>query len=171
MPDYTLFDHNDLGTELVGILRGTTGRRFSDLSEAQRTSGWSMVVWDLIQVSMGKVFRRKRSGLVDRSRVVHSADLDGMFFVRRSAFAGMKTLGRITTDRSQVAEIFGLAKELTHSIDPTLDRLQDMVAGASRSRASIDFPPGSAKGRDSDEGETGISLILIETSEGDFATQ
>lgn len=174
MPDYVLFEHNDLGSELVGLLRGTTGRRFSDLSEAQGSRGWSMIVWDLIQVSQRKFFRRKRSGLIDKARMVQSGDLDGMFYARRSAFAELHTLGRAAADRSQVAELFRLSRDPTPSIDPILDRLQDFITRDSRSRASIGFPPDppdSPRSSDRDEGQPGISLILIETAEGDFNRQ
>lgn len=82
MPDSLLQAHTSFERELVDFLVGRSGRGITNRSHAKR-DGWSQVVWDLIQVGLGKTFNRKHSGFETASRFSGPLkDLDGAFWMK-----------------------------------------------------------------------------------------
>lgn len=70
--------HSDLGSEIVDMLRGLSGRSFgAQLPQPQR-KGWDGMVWDLLESAIGKAFRRKRIGVLSGQRASDPARLDGV---------------------------------------------------------------------------------------------
>lgn len=76
-----LIDHSDLGLELVHFISLTTGNAFDDWENAKNETGWSRTIWDLIQSSTEKAFRRSRSGIqgTPRTHKYPLEFLDGSF--------------------------------------------------------------------------------------------
>jgi len=62
MADSYLYDHNNLAVEVVDFLLARSGRPFAGEPKRPATDGWSQLIWDLINVSLGKAFNRRRSG-------------------------------------------------------------------------------------------------------------
>lgn len=132
-----LIDHADLGLEIVRSLELRSGNPFDDRKNALQETGWSRVIWDLLEVSVEKAFRRSRSGYFNQPRVhgTPPSTLDGCFF-------------KASSETPQLF-ISILGKE-----------------NASRMLYSdIEKPPGNQEGEWFDEGGGGVSFIYIETSE------
>jgi hypothetical protein len=79
MADPYLHDHNDLASEVVDFLVGRSGRHFAGEPQKPAPDGWSQLIWDLILVSLGKAFNRRRSGWqnVPRGLYPEAEALDG----------------------------------------------------------------------------------------------
>ncbi|HIJ85126.1 MAG: hypothetical protein HW380_1281 [Magnetococcales bacterium] len=58
----------DLANELIFFLIAKSGRPFDDYDVAQKTIGWSRVVWDLLEGAKSAKFRRKNAGISDAPR-------------------------------------------------------------------------------------------------------
>lgn len=140
MPDESLRDHSHLAAELFNLLIFRTGRPFEDKTSAAKKQDWSQVVWDLLDSGVKKSFRRKNSGRHRNPRSVGDAVemLDGMAFAQASSRLSCCT----------ASDIVG----------------RD---GASIIYAGTDDVPPDNRYRDGDfqEPESGVSVVLIETSE------
>jgi hypothetical protein len=68
LPGMTLNIHNDLATELLAMLINRSGMPFGN-KPIPNGQGWTETIWDLIDLSLGKVFRRIRSGRTGAPRV------------------------------------------------------------------------------------------------------
>lgn len=140
MPDESLRDHTHLAAELFNLLIFRTGRPFEDKHAAAKKQDWSQVVWDLLDTGVRKSFRRKNSG---RRRCPRSAGdtiamLDGMAFARASSTMSCCTASDIV-GRDGARVIYG---------------------------GDDDGPPDDRDGSsDFQEPESGVSVVLIETSE------
>lgn len=138
MADDHLRDHNHFADEFFDFLILRSGRGFSAQSSA--TDGWSQIVWDLLDVGFQKAFNRRRSGRVNQPRHAGATreDLDGCSCFQRTTEATSSTLA--------------------------------MLLGGDRSYALFadngGEPPGERfRNENGEEPESGVSIILIETSE------
>lgn len=140
MPDESLRDHCHLAAELFNLFIFRTGRPFEDKSTARKKLNWSQVVWDTLEAGVNKSFNRKNSG---RHRVPRTGGgtvdiLDGASFTRAST-----GLSCITA-----TEVLGRERALSFYAQDN------------------DIPSGNSNRRfDTDEPESGVSVVLIETSE------
>jgi len=80
MPAPVLYDHSSLENELFDFLIFKSGRPFRGIRQAQTESGWSRVIWDLIDIGIKKAFNRARSGLKKRDRISSPHDWDGISY-------------------------------------------------------------------------------------------
>lgn len=140
MPDESLHDHSDLASELFNLFVFRSGRPFDDKNMAANHRDWSQVVWDLLEAGVKKSFNRKNSGFqaAPRSTKGTVEILDGMFFAEATSKMSCST----------TADIIGWSGAQTIYA-------QDNV-----------IPPNNRDyQRESVESESGVSLVLIETSE------
>jgi len=141
MPDKYLYDHNHLAAELFDFFLFRSGRAFADRSLASAVDGWSEVVWDLLSVGLQKAFNRKKSDRFSAAR--HSGGpvhfLDGSFFIR-------------TTDRSALTTVIQVLGQDTDEL---------LYTDSPEPPRSEDWPK-----EDIHDPDSGISIILLETSEG-----
>lgn len=137
MPDESLHDHADLASELFHLFLFRTGRAFEDRGAAGSANDWSQVVWDLIESGMRNCFNRTRSGRRNSPRA-YAASADGLSFCQTSSSHCIHTVSQ-AIGHGSAAQLFD-----TSGDDPP--RQSD--------RRTNDSEPGS-----------GVSLILIETSE------
>lgn len=129
-----IMDHSDLGLEFVHSLELLSGDPFDDRKTAIQEKGWSNVVWDILESSAKKAFRRVRSGYSNEPRTsgVSASETDGCFF---------RTAPALYSSRSSF-----------------FDELGDF------SFSNMDIPPNRRReGSWFDEGGGGISVLLIET--------
>ena len=140
MPEDILRDHSDLAAELFNLFIFRTGRSFEDRKSAAITQNWSQVVWDLLETGVKKSFRRKHSGRYRTPRSVGDTVkmLDGNGFAKTSSRLSCRT----------VSDIIGSDGSYAVYADNNM------------------FPP-EDYGRDDNiqEPESGVSVVLIETSE------
>jgi len=139
MADSILLHHNDLASELIDFLVYRTGRAFGDRPKNGSDPGWTQTIWDLLDVSLKKVVKRKNSGRRGtESRIsggpIHLAD--GLCFASRTSQRASNTL----------SEVLGSNE-------------------TNRLFSSDDGPPRDHIAQDATEEEPGIPLVLIETSE------
>lgn len=83
MPDYLLLNHAPFEKELIDFLLCLSGRTIIERNDSIREKGWSQMIWDLIQLSSGRAFRRNRSGYEKAPRI--SGDLqmfDGIYTIK-----------------------------------------------------------------------------------------
>ena len=141
MPDAFLHDHNPFEREFVDFLRLRSGRAFLGRAEAQN-DGWSALVWDLLNAGLTKAFTRKRSGRYRARRHAGSSpdELDGY-----SVVSGTERWSH----PSVVAD--AVEPEVAH----VLLGLSDESPPDERSR---EHPR-------SEDDNTGVSIVLLETSE------
>ena len=140
--DAVLEDHNDLANEIVDSLAYRTGRAFGERPGSNSSpAGWTQTIWDLLDVSLKKVIRRKNSGLSTEPRVsAGPVELfDGMCFALRTSNRASRT----------IFEILGASDT-------------DWLFSKN------DGPPDDHENRmTAEEGAPGMSLVLIETSEAE----
>lgn len=138
MPDASLWDHSHLAAELFNLFIFRTGRQFEGKSSSKQD--WSQVVWDLLETGVKKSFRRKNSGRPPRPRSVGDtvAMLDGTVIAHATSLLSCST----------VSDIVGP------------DGARAIYGG------NNDAPPEDCdRNRDFQEPESGVSVVLIETSE------
>ncbi|MBU1706153.1 hypothetical protein KKG19_05530 [Patescibacteria group bacterium] len=131
-----IIDHSDLGLEFVHSLELLSGDPFDDRKTANQENGWSTVVWDILESSAKKAFRRVRSGYSSEPRTSGSSpsEIDGCFY---------KTSPAVCSYRNSL-----------------LDDLGDF------SFSNMDIPPNRRReGSWFDEGGGGVSILLLETYE------
>lgn len=77
-----IIDHSDLGLELVHSLEFLSGDPFDDKKTATIENGWSRVVWDILECSGKKAFRRAKSGYDNQPRASGAtpSEMDGCFY-------------------------------------------------------------------------------------------
>ncbi len=125
-----------LSIEFVDYLIGATGRNFWDIDSPG--TGWSAVIWDLIRHSAVTVFNRaKQSGLVNQPRNVTT--------FMQQAGAGFVTSGS-RKQSGVMSQLFG------QNFEAWLDGGDDIPV------QNIEIPES--------DGESGCSVVLIETSVG-----
>jgi hypothetical protein len=131
-----LIDHTDLGLELVNFLSLTSGNAFDERDIAIKETDWSRMIWDLIQSSTEKTFRRARSGIFGEPRIQNYPleFLDGFI--------------TSTNNRSETIESI-LGYEKANFLF----------------RNSENTPPNDQPRRWFDEGGTGVSVLIFESSE------
>ena len=137
MPNNPLIDHSDLGLELVHSLEFLSGDPFDDKITALQEIGWSRVIWDILDSSADKAFRRYRSGYRNKPRISGAppSDMDGLFYRTPD--------NKYTPKRSLFYDIF---KKM--------------------SLPNMDIPPNDQqRGAWSDEGGDSVSVLLVETYE------
>lgn len=140
IPDELLCDHIPLADELFNLFVFRTGRPFGDRAAAVKAHDWSQVVWDLLNAGMKKAFTRRNSG---RHRVPRFAGdtvemLDGVTFAQTSSRLCCSTAYDVL-GRGQARVVY---------------------------EGGADPPPEVISNVDGfDEPESGVSVILIETSE------
>lgn len=140
MPDKSLRSHSHLASELFSLFIFRTGRPFEDKVTAGKKQDWSQVVWDILEAGIKKSFNRKNSGRHRVPRAVNGTvdNLDGAFFTNAST-----GLSCITA-----TEVLGREKALAFYAKDN------------------DIPSGNSNRRfDTEEPESGVSIVLIETSE------
>lgn len=140
MPDEHLFSHSELVAELFNLFIFRTGRPFDDKITASKKNDWSQVVWDLIESGVRKAFNRKNSGRCRSPRLSGNdlLALDGMSIARASSAESCSTVSNII-GRDEARAWYESSDDL-----PPSDRYQESI---------------------SSDSETGLSLVLIETSE------
>lgn len=141
MPNERLWGREHLAAELFGLLTCRSGRPFDDRVSSLARHDWSRVVWDLIEIGLRKAFTRRNSGWTREPRFSGETafDLDGRSFARTSSPHSSRT----------AAEILGRDGVRLLYEDPG------------------DFPPSNvARIPERREPEEGVSVVLIETSEG-----
>jgi hypothetical protein len=135
IPSNPLIDHSDLGLELVHSLEFLSGDPFDNKNIAVKENGWSRVIWDILESSAKKAFRRIRSGYTNQPR----------------------------TSGASPSEIDGCFYTTSPSIQPSRGSLLQELVGSSFS--NIDIPPNKQEGQWFDEGGGGVSVLLLETFE------
>ena len=140
MPDELLRNHSHLAAELFNLLIFRTGRPFEDKTAAAKKLDWSQVVWDLLETGVKKSFRRKNSGrhCSPRSAGDTIEMLNGMTFAKASSRLSYCTASEIV-GQGGARIIYGGGNDV-----PPADNIQ---------------------GGDLQEPESGVSIILIETSD------
>lgn len=86
MPDSVLLNHAPFEKELVDFLLCLSGRTIIERNDSRKENGWSQMIWDLIQLSSGRAFRRNRSGYEKAPRM--SGDLrmfDGIYTIKEES--------------------------------------------------------------------------------------
>jgi hypothetical protein len=140
MPDTDLYCHCDLSDELFGFLIRSTGRGFRSRADTGSSTGWSRVVWDLLEITARMTFNRKKAGYVNSSRSsVPPDDLDRLFFAHSTSTAVTGTISELLK-QEDISALF-----------------------------SGDDPPKGDRDRTFNESEYngGISTVLLETREQD----
>lgn len=132
IPNNPIIDHSDLGLELVHSLEFLSGDPFDDEKTATIENGWSRVVWDILECSRKKAFRRAKSGYDNQPRASGAtpSEMDGCF----------------------------------HMTSPSRSSLLHDLADFSFSN-NINIPPSRLEGQLLDEGDGGVSVLLLETYE------
>ena len=141
MADQILHDHNHLAAEIIEFLVYRSGRTFGERRTHVANDDWTQTIWDLLKVSMDKVIRRKNSGRRTEPRIAGGPLylLDGSCYAMRTSARASRT----------VSELLGIG---------------DSEWLFSRE----DSPPGKDQFiRDDQQEESGVSIILIETSEAE----
>lgn len=135
IPSNPLIDHSDVGMELFHSLEGLSGDAFDDRGTAQKEEGWSRVIWDLLESSVKKAFRRSKSGVIDQPRSTGAKpnEIDGCFYSSSSEYPPSRKT---------------IIKEL---IDGRL--------------TNNDTPPPTQNDEWHDEGGGAVSTVLLETYE------
>jgi hypothetical protein len=136
IPNNPLINHSDLGLELVRSLEFLSGNPFDDRNSANMENGWSKVIWDILDSSARKAFRRVKSGYIKEPRHTGSSpsEIDGCFYM---------------TSRDKYS--------------PGSSFLNDT---GDLSFSNIDIPPNRVhEGSWFDEGGGGVSVLLFETFE------
>ncbi len=135
-----LYPYFSLADELIRFMVGVTGRTFVD-DDSKDPTGWSTVVWDLLEHSLSFVFNRKNVGVVANPRFgrsPRSSSITGMNF----CMVGDGVVG-------------GGAVEQQQSIFERISGLRDN-----------NRPPNRDDLLEQDADELGgVSLILIETQD------
>lgn len=130
-----LIDHSDIGLELVHSLECLSGDPFDDRNTAKQENGWSRVIWDILESSANKAFRRVRSGYSNQPRRTGAvpSEMDGCFYATSHEYfpSGKSVIG-------------------------------DLIDG---SLSNMDIPPHKQDGEWFDEGGGGVSILLLETYE------
>jgi hypothetical protein len=130
-----LVDHSDLGSELVAFMELLSGDPFDDMATASAETGWSTVIWDLLQMSVKKAFRRTGSGYFNQPR---------------AAGAPPSTMdGYLSTQSQQPSKLTVSILGENQASTLFLHSMQD--------------PPVESEGEWDDEEDGGISVIIIET--------
>lgn len=135
IPSNLIMDHCDLGLELVHSLELLSGDPFDDRITAIQENGWSKVVWDILESSAQKAFRRAKSGYSNQPRTsgASPSEIDGCFYAR---FPSIRPSRR--------------------------SLLQELV---DFSFSNNDLPSNRQEGQWFDEGGGGVSVVLLETYE------
>lgn len=81
MADHVLVNHSTLEHELLNVLCSLSGRGITPHPPTDTDIGWSRVVWDMIEVSLAKVFTRHRSGYNRQPRATGGPGGDGHYFI------------------------------------------------------------------------------------------
>lgn len=136
-----------LGSAFFQFLMMASGRQFSEKSGA---TGWSKVVWDLIENGLKKGFTRTRTGHISTP----GSRMSGDAIPQYACFA----MGHGTATRSIALDLFGpRMRLLSHATDD----------------GSI--PPGILADLQFEDPRGGISLVIVETDESqlrqEFADQ
>lgn len=130
-----LIDHSDIGLELVHSLECLSGDPFDDRNTAKQENGWSRVIWDILESSASKAFRRVRSGYSNQPRRTGAepSEMDGFFYTTSLRYfpSGKSVIGGL--------------------IDGDL--------------SNMNIPPHKQDGEWFDEGGGGVSILLLETYE------
>ncbi len=143
MPDETLLDHTHLADELFSLITFRTGRPFDDNKTSASSHDWSRVIWDLLESGMKKTFNRKNSGRHHTPRVAGDTIqmMDGLSFSKSTSRQSQNTATEILGKNSA-----------------------NLIYGW-----NSNFPPRNNDWHDGEEGtQSGVSLVLIETSEREF---
>lgn len=140
MADQYLQDHNHLAAEVFDFLLLRSGRGYADRSVSAPMDGWSQLVWDLLTAGLQKAFNRRNSG---RSRVPRHAGgpihmLDCCCFARGTGATALTTARSILGD----------------------DRAESLFSDIRDVPPDEDWPRDNAP-----EPDSGISVVLVETSE------
>lgn len=138
--DAILQDHNDLASELVDFLVYRSGRAFGERPINNTDIGWTQTVWDLLDISLKKVIKRKNSGHSTNPRIAGGeiSLSNGLCFAMRTSERASKVMSGI------------LGQD---DADWLFSRGEDLQ--------------GENVNQEFDDDEAGISLILIETSEAE----
>jgi hypothetical protein len=138
MPDELLLDHDHLASELVTFLTLRSGRVFESREDSIGSAGWSQVVWDLLDQSISKGFRRMRTGWTSNTiRLSAPEALDGFCLARTTSTLACTTANSLLG--SNAAE---------HLFASNSER-----------------PPDREQEGPTGQSSPGISIVLIETSE------
>lgn len=137
-----LSTHFGLADELVRFMVGVTGRTFEDRS-SDDASGWSEVVWDLLEHSVMHAFNRAKIGVSSTSRLAG----DSLYSTLKPAACFFDS------DASPL--------NAARSVADHLLTLQPPWARPSQGKR----PPGDNGGEQSDDSSGGVSLIVIETQQ------
>jgi hypothetical protein len=135
IPNNPIMDHSDLGLEFVHSLEFLSGDPFDDRKTANKENGWSRVVWDILESSAKKAFRRVRSGYSNRPRTsgASPSEMDGCFYLT--------------------------SPDIQLPIRSLLHDFEDF------SFSNMDVPPNKREEPWFDEGGGGVSVLLLETYE------
>ncbi|MBE3094475.1 MAG: hypothetical protein IMZ52_05550 [Actinobacteria bacterium] len=130
-----LIPHSDLGLELVRSLEYLSGDPFDDRIIAKNENGWSRVIWDILESSEKKAFRRVRSGYNNqpRRKGAEPSKMDGCFY---------------TTSHKN----FPSGKSI----------LGDLIDG---NHSNVGIPPHKQESELFDKNNSGVSILLLETYE------
>lgn|GEM_PF-618905 len=136
IPSNPLIDHSDIGLELVHSLECLSGDPFDDRNTAMQENGWSRVIWDILESSAKKSFRRVISGYSNQPRRTGAApsEMDGCFYCTT-------LVKHFPSEKSVIGDL----------ID--------------RNLSNMDIPPHKQDGEWFDEGGGGVSILLLETYE------
>lgn len=140
MPDDLLHDHSDLASEVLQFLLYRSGRPFEDRSDSVGRGDWSELVWDLINVGVTKAFTRRLSG---RAVVARGAG-DPIEMCDGRSFSGATS----PTAYTVISQVIG-----KRDAGILFRRAGHGGVGDERPNRELAEPP------------SGISIILIETSE------
>lgn len=108
MPDSFLLHHARFEKELIDFLLCLSGRTIIERNDSRRENGWSQMIWDLLQLSIGRTFRRNRSGYEKAPRI--SGDL--------RMFDGIYTIKEELEPLEMAKEIFGFGGFGNEDIPP-----------------------------------------------------
>lgn len=136
IPNNPIIDHSDIGLEFVHSLELLSGDPFDDRKTASKENGWSKVVWDILESSAQKAFRRVRSGYSNEPRTAGASpsEIDGCFYMT--------------------------SRDMYPSRSSLLQNLGDF------SFSNMDIPPTRKReGSWFDEGGGSVSVLLLETYE------
>lgn len=136
IPNNPLIDHSDIGLEFVHSLGFLSGDPFDDRETASKENGWSKVIWDILESSTRKAFRRVRSGYSNEPRTsgASPSEIDGCFYMTSP-------------------DIYSSGSSLLHDLGDF-------------SLSNMDIPPNQrGEGSWFDEGGGGVSVLLLETYE------
>jgi hypothetical protein len=141
MPDELLIDHNNLPSELFNLFIFSTGRPFEDKKPTSINQNWSQVVWDLLENGVNKSFKLKNSGRIHTVRAAGYPIqmMDGLSFSKASSLLSC-TIAADIVGKCNINLLY--------------------------SQTTNDIPPNNRDREGNSEGpESGVSIVLIETSE------